>query len=514
MERIEKSLRNVKTAWIMQAVHIICQFAIRTVIIKVLSIEYAGLSGLFSNILNMLSMAELGIGEAIIFSLYEPIAKGNKETIKSIMSLYQKVYIGIGIFILLAGSLITPYLSFFVKDLPDDIPNIGWIYILYVVNSAISYFFSYKAAFVTANQENYLVVMTEGLAEIIMVACQIVALVLTHNFLLFLAVSIFFVLVRNIIITLIADKKFPYLKEKTKKPIPGRITKNIKKNTGAMVIHKLGAVVVFATDNIIISKFVGLVSTGIYGNYCVITNSLNLFLRKFFSAITASVGNLAATSNAKAQQKSFERLYFINFVLFSVSSCALFSLLNSFIRLIWGDYIFDQLTVLTIVISFYITGMRCSVQTFKGAKGLYWQNKLMPIAESAINLITSILLVKWIGVVGVVLGTIISSLSTCVWIEPRVLYRDGFGLPLRKFFSQYLKYFSVFLIMLFLTFIFTFNYQVFEVSIISLIKFCFSLMFSIIIPCLIIITIYHNNPCYNYCKQLFKDVIYGKYNKH
>ena len=199
--RLENSARNIKAAWLWQLVHIRCQFATRTVIIKVLTIEYVGLSGLFSNVLTMLSLAELGIGEAIVFSLYGPIAHRDHRVISSIMRFYQKVYIFVGIFIAVAGFLLTPYIGFFIKDMPENIPDLQRIYLLFVVNSAISYFFSYKGTFITANQNNHIVVNNDGITEILMVICQIAALMLTQNYILYLIIGVVFILIRNIRIT-------------------------------------------------------------------------------------------------------------------------------------------------------------------------------------------------------------------------------------------------------------------------------------------------------------------------
>lgn len=443
--RLENSTRNIKAAWIWQIVHILCQFVSRTVIIKVLTIEYVGLSGLFSNVLMMLSLAELGIGEAIIFSMYGPIARGERENIGAIMKFYKKIYISVGVFILAAGLAITPWIGYFIKDMPD-IPEIYLIYALYVMHSAVSYFFSYKAAFVTANQNNYLVVLNNGVWEIAMVISQIAVLFMTKNYVAYMIIGIAFLLLQNISISRIADRRYPLLKEKVDRPIPTEIFAQIKKNTAAMVFHKIGTIIVFATDNLILSKFIGLISVGIYANYCTITNAITVFINKFFNAISASVGNLAVNESVEKQENTFFKVLFIDFWLYTFSCCCLFNLLNPFIKDIWlGEgFLFDRFVVLLIVIKIYFTGMRSATQTFKNAKGLYWQNRYMPLYESAINLVASIVLVRYIGVAGVILGTIISSVTTCVWIEPHVLYKYGFEKPAKDFYVKYLEYIAIF----------------------------------------------------------------------
>ena len=495
--RLENSARNIKAAWLWQLVHIMCQFATRTAIIKVLTIEYVGLSGLFSNVLTMLSLAELGIGEAIVFSLYGPIAHREHRVISSIMKFYQKVYVFVGIFIATVGLLLTPYLEFFIKDMPENIPNLELIYLLFVANSAISYFFSYKGTFITANQNNHIVVINNGVTELLMVVVQIISLKITKNYILYLAIGVAFVLIRNIVITLIANKKYPYLKDKTKEKIPKDIFDSIKKNTSAMVLHKIGSIVVFATDNLIISKFVGLVSVGIYTNYHVITNAVTVFINKFFNAMAASVGNLAVEADIEKQEKVFNSMNFLNFWLYVFSCCCLFNLLNPFIEVIWlgEEYLFDVAIVLLIVVKIYITGMRTSVQTFKNAKGLYWQNKFMPLGESVINLVASIVLVYNFGVAGVLLGTIISSICTCVWIEPRVLYRYGFNKSPKTYYVRYAKYLIVFSIIMAITY--ACNSLIISDNLLTFVVKC---CISGIVPNLMMILFYYKTEEFNYVK--------------
>lgn len=496
--RLENSARNVKAAWLWQVVHILCQFATRTVIIKVLTIEYVGLSGLFSNVLTMLSLAELGIGEAIIFSLYEPIAHRDHRVISSIMRFYQKVYIFVGIFIAVGGLLLTPYIDFFIKDMPENIPNIQLIYLLFVANSAISYFFSYKGTFITANQNNHIVVNNDGLTEILMVICQIFALILTHNYILYLIIGVAFILIRNIRITLIANRKYLYLKDKNKDKIPKDIFDKIKKNTAAMVLHKIGTIIVFATDNLILSKFVGLVSVGLYTNYHVITNAVVVFINKFFNAMAASIGNLAVEADIKRQEGVFNCMVFLNFWLYVFSCCCLFNLLNPFTDVIWlgEEYLFTTPIVLLIVIKTYVTGMRVSVQTFKNAKGLYWQNKFMPIGESVINIIVSVILIQYIGVAGVILGTIISSLLTCVWIEPRVLYKFGFNKSPLNYYIKYVEYLFMFAVIMAVTY--GCNYFIGSDNILTFVVKC---CINIIVPNILMIVFYRKTHEFQYVKS-------------
>jgi O-antigen/teichoic acid export membrane protein len=414
------------------------------------------------------------------------------------MRFYKKVYIFVGIFIALVGYALMPYMSFFIKDMPDNITDLNMIYLLFVTNSAISYFFSYKATFVTANQNNYIVVLNEGINEVIMVIVQIIALVLTKNYLLYLAIGIAFVLIKNLTITFIADKKYPYIKEKSKDKIPSDIFSSITKNTGAMVFHKVGSVIVFATDNLIISKYVGLISVGLYSNYCVITNAVTVFINKLFTGIAASVGNLAVMEKVEKQENVLKKMVFLNFWLYVFTCCCLFNLLNAFIGTIWlgNAYLLSREVVLLIVLKIYITGMRSAVQTFKNAKGLYWQNKFMPIGESVINLVASVILVQYMGVGGVLLGTVISSLATCVWIEPRVLYKHGFHKSPTIYYWQYIKYFLVFSLIMAVTY--GINSLIVGGNIISFVVKC---LISGLVPNVLMIMLYCKTEEYRYVKN-------------
>lgn len=447
--RLENSAKNVKVAWMMHFVHVFGQFISRTVIIMVLSVEYVGLSGLFSNVLSMLSLAELGIGEAIVFSLYKPIADNDTRKINAIMAFYQKVYIFIGSFIILAGVSLTPVIEHLIKGVPD-IPYIHVIYIMYVVNSAMSYFFSYKSTFIRANQSNYIVTVNEEVFNICSILIRSVLLILTKNYLLFMGLGIVILFMQNVNITRIANRRYPYLKDKNREKIPKDILQQIKKNTAAMVLHKIGSIIVFATDNVIISKFLGLVSVGLYSNYYTLTSALTAFINKFFTSISASVGNLAVEESVDKQEKTLFQVLFVNFWMYTFTCCGLFAMLNPFIGNIWlgHNYTFGMIIVFLMVFKDYLTGMRKAAQTFKNAKGLYWYNKYMPIYESLINLGMSLILVKFIGIAGVMLGTIISSLATCVWIEPHVLYKYGFEKSAKVYVRKYIEYMIVFLMAL------------------------------------------------------------------
>lgn len=439
MSRTKNSIKNIRFALLGQAVSLIVSFLSRKVFVLILSQEYLGLNGTFSNILTLLSLTELGVGSAITFSLYKPLANNDYPQIKALMALYKKVYTVIGIVVAVLGTALTPFLPYLIKEIPD-IPHINAIYLMYVAYSAASYFFTYKRSLIAADQKQYIVTTYHNIANISMHTVQIIVLLITQNYYLFLLALIAFTVIENLALTIKADKLYPYLKEKSTASLDNETLQNIVKNTKAMILHKIGTVVVSGTDNLLLTYFFGVVSVGLYSNYYLIINSLNTVYTLIFSSTVASIGNLGAERGGRNSLESYKRINFFGNWLYGFSSICLFVLLNPFIGEIWlnKDYLFDTFTVFILVANFYVMGMRKATLSFREAFGLYYYDRYKPVFESLINLITSIVLAKSLGVVGVFIGTLISTLTTCFWTEPYILYKHGFKTSSRPFFTGYL----------------------------------------------------------------------------
>lgn len=502
--RTISSIKNLIVAFGGQFIGIIISFVARIVFLQILNAEYLGINGLFTNILTILCLAELGIGSAMNFSLYKPLAEHNKEKIKSLMYLYKKAYIIIGIIILVLGIAISPLLPYFINEMPDIPENIYFIYILFVINTGISYFFSYKRALIISDQKRYIATFYRYAFYFLLNVAQIICLLITRNYILFLVLQIIFTLLENIFVSIKANKMYPYLKEKNIDKLLKEETKEIKKNVFAMVIHKVGGIVVNSTDNILISKFVSLTAVGLYSNYYLITNALNIVIGQVFSSIVASIGNLGATENKEKLKNIFDKVFFMNFWIFGFSSICLYILFNDFITLWLGEEFLLSISVmLVIVISFYITGMRKSVLNFKDALGLFWYDRYKPIFEVVINLITSIILAQKIGLAGVFIGTIISTLTTSFWVEPYVLYKYGFKTKLREYFKQCIKYTIITILVALLT-IFIVNTLFTSVTILSFIG---KLLLCIGIPNLCFVIIFRKSEEFIYFKNLIEAII-------
>ena len=433
--RMEKNLKFVMAGELLLAV---LKFLSRRVFVLLLGREHLGLNGLFTDVLSMLSLAELGFSASITYSLYRPVAQGDTETIKSLVRLYRRVYRTVGMVVLAAGLCLTPFLSFFVKKMPEDIPYIPLIYVLNLANASISYFFAYKSTLLFVHQKKYVETAVRAVVSLGATAAQIGVLLLTRNYLYYLLLAIGATIVQNAAVSIQADRLYPYLREKNVRPLSPEILGEIRRNVRAMLLHRIGAVAVLNTDNLLISKFVGVAAAGLYSNYVMIRSFLNIMIGALFDVITPALGNLAATETLEGRQEAFRRLDFFSSWLFGWMSICLFCLYDPFIDLwLGGGYLLPAPAVLLIVVNFYVTSMRTPVIDTKNVLGLFWDDRYKSIVEAAFNLVVSVLLARRWGVEGIMAGTLLSTLAFPFWCEPLVLYHRGLHMPVGEYFKGY-----------------------------------------------------------------------------
>ena len=445
MARTQNSIRNIAAAMAGQLGGVLVNLIARVFFLHYLNHTYLGLNNLFSNVLTMLSLVELGVGPAMAFSLYKPLADGDTEKLKSHMGFYKKAYRTIGIAIAALGLIFLPFYTVFMDEVPD-IPNLNLIYLLFVLNTVISYFYSYKRSLIVCDQKKYIDTTVHYGAYFILNVVQIVFLALTQNYIIFLGLQCISTWAENFILARKADQLYPFLKEKNVTPMDPEDRKNIFRNVAAMSMHKVGAVVVNSTDNILISKICGLATAGLYGNYYTIIHPLQTITNQIFESIVASVGNLKATvkeGNTEHLQETFYDTLFFAFWVFTFCSVCLLNLLPPFIEFLWlrnRGWLLESSTLYVLVLNFYLYGMRRPVLTFRDATGAFWNDRFKPIFESLINLVASILLGRRFGITGIFLGTLVSTVTTSLWVEPMVLFHHVFHDHMRKYFARFLCY--------------------------------------------------------------------------
>jgi len=497
MTRTDYSLKNLKYAIFGQFIGLIISFLSRMIFVRTLSAEYLGINGLFTNILSILSLAELGIGVSIVYSMYKPLAENDIYKIKALISLYKKAYTIIGITIAVVGLAIIPFLDYLIKDMPN-IPNIKFIYSMFVINSSISYFFSYKRSLIIADQKRYIATIYRYGFYFILNLFQIIILVITRNYFFYIGLQIINTLAENICISKKADKLYPYLRDREKGILNKEDKKTIFKNIRAMMFHKVGSIVVTGTDNLLISKLIGIKEVGLYSNYVLIINALNTIYTLIFESFTASIGNLGVTETNEKNKFIFDCINLFGFWIYGFSSICLINLFNHFIYLWLGkEYLFPVSFVLIIVINFYLSGMRKSVLTFRDALGLFAHDRYKAIIEAIINLIISILLSKYFGISGILIGTIISTLTTCFWVEPFVLYKYGFHASIKNYFYKYIYY----TIIMIISGIITWNIcKIFSSN--SILKFIYKVLVCITVPNILFLLIFWRTEEFQYILKI------------
>ena len=423
-----------------QILSILMSFICRTVFIQTLGKTYLGVDGLFGNILSLLALAELGFGQTIIYHMYQPLAQHDKKKLGALMSLFKKTYRTIGLIIGAVGLLLTPFYHFFI-DSSVNIPNLTLIYLLYVFNSVITYFFSCQQCIITADQKDYICTVYRYGFCIAQNVIQIIVLLRTQNFILYFCMQILFSFFTNFFLAKKAGKMYPFLKRYEHEKLVPADRADIIKNVKAMFMHRFGGVVVNGTDNLVISAFFGVASVGLYSNYYLIVSKLTDITSQIFNGITASVGNFGATEGGRKSYRIYLVTNFIGFWIFSFCSICLFCLFDPFIRLWVGEKMLLPVDVMFfIVLNFYATGMRQATLTFKNSFGLFWYDRHKAIIEALINLGVSIALAKSMGIAGVFVGTLVSTLTTDLWVEPLVLYRHGFHRSVAPYFLRYAIY--------------------------------------------------------------------------
>ena len=440
MQRTKQSIKNASFSIVCQVIQQLLKVVVRIIFIRVIGQEYLGLNSVFTDILTALQLVELGVGPAMAYSLYRPLAENNIEKVKALMHLFKKAYRTIGTIILFIGVGFTPFYGFFINEIPD-IPNMNLIYLIFVFDTAIAYFYSYYRTLLISDQKKYLdVLIHTGVITAISIL-QIVLMLITHNYLLYILGQVLGTILTNFIASRVAIKEYSYLKEKKIKKLDGETYTEIKKNVFAMVFHKVGSIVRDATDNLFISKYIGLAISGIYSNYSMVIKALTNLITQVFTAVLSSVGNLHVTADDASKKEVFYNINFINFWIASFCACCFGVLAKPFILVIADEtYLLDTYIVILVALRFYLDIMRRTPWMFCEAAGIYWNGKTKPLWEVAVNLIVSLILVKTIGMPGIFIGTIVTILVVDLPVEPYLAFKYVLKGGLSKYYKRYFIY--------------------------------------------------------------------------
>ncbi|WP_415295348.1 lipopolysaccharide biosynthesis protein [Clostridium perfringens] len=502
--RAKKARINTIVNLLTYIIGMIPNFIVRSILLKTLGNEILGLSSLYTNIISYLSIIELGIGSAIIFSLYKPFAENDIKKIKGYLKYYRKFYNTIAIIIFILGIIMLPILNIFIKN-QVNIQEAQIYFMLFLINTILSYLFSYKICILNVDQEGYKVSIATTVSKLIIAFLQIIFLKLYASFFIYLVIQIIINSLYYFCINFYIDKKYKWIISLKEGELENREIKALKTNVKALFFHKIGSLFVVSTDNLVISAFINLKVVGIYNSYYMIISAFQAAIGNALAGVTASIGNLLTTNDSEKAYEIHKKLFFVNFWVVSFVTISLFNTLRQFIYLWLGeDQYLSQLTVNLLLINLYFGLMRVSVEKFKEAAGLYYNDRYAPLIEAIINFVFSILLVNIMGMPGVFLGTFISNFTVVFWVKPKITYKYIFKKPLKDYFNMYFKYMLIALIPLVITNFLTKNIR----EIINIKFFILNCIINIVVINFIYLLIFHKNKEFLYYKDMVINLIY------
>lgn len=439
--RTEYSFINMTASIGGYILNILLSFICRIVFVHQLNAEYLGINGLFSNILSMLSLAELGIGTAMIYALYKPVAEDDHKKIAAYMKIYGVAYKVIGAIIAVIGLALTPFLNFFVKNPPNIPESLSVLYLIFLFSTVSSYFYSYRSSILIAHQENYIVLAISYGVVVVQNIVQIVALVLWKDYMLYLIFQVLFVLLTNILISAAAKKRYPYIDDKNVESLSKDEKRSLLKNIKALTVTKLSGILVNNTDNIVITYFNGLVTTGVVSNYSLITSTIASLANQVFTSISASLGNLNAVGANEHKYEVFKALNLANFWLYGWAAVGMVCLSNDVVALFFGEtYVMEMWVPIILAVNFYMLGMQSVVSLYKSTMGLFRYGQYVLLFTAVLNLIGDITLGKIWGVFGIFFATALARAVTNTWYEPYVVFKHGFHRSFASYMVKYMLY--------------------------------------------------------------------------
>lgn len=427
---------------------LLMQFVIRSVLLSTLNDQYTGISSLFTSILSVLSLAELGIGSAITFALYRPLSEKNYPRIAALMNFYKHAYCLVAGIVFGLGLCFIPLLPMIVNGVSAIHENLIFLYMMYLIQSASSYLLIYKSVLLSASQKNYVISFVDMIINILKMIVESVLLFLFRAFVPYLIFEVSSTILRNLVISKIADNTYQELASYKKERLDVDERRSLMKNVGALSLYSVANVVLNGTDNIIISMFLGTASVTLITNYKMIINGVDGFIWYFYGALNPGAGDYALTHSRNEQYELFKKAEFVAFCFTSISAINLVFLLDLFVGDIWltPSYVLPFSITLILIADYYMNNMLRPVSVFRNANGLFIQGKFRPLLMAVLNIVLSIVMGYRMGIFGVLFATLLSRFLTQFWFDPLVIYRHVFQRQLHEYFLCYTKYLFVFLL--------------------------------------------------------------------
>ena len=443
--RTHNVIKNISWSVFLQTALMLFQFVIRSFFIRYLGREYLGLSGLFTDILWILDLANLRVPESIMLSMYKPLAEKNLEKVHTLVHLIGKAYTIIMIIVMALGLAMIPLLPFFIKDPPVIPESFTIIYLFYLFHAVVTYFCSYKHSIIFADQKNYVVNIYQKVFHFLQIILQLVVLITLKNFYIFLSVQIFCTLVMNILATKKAEKMYPYIKGKSSYKLKKEEITEIVTNIKSMFIYSIGAITITGVDSIMVSSIVSIGMLGLCSNYLLIIDSLRTLIDQAMKGFTASIGNFNAEEGGESSEETFNLIFFIVFFVNAFCAINLTVSLNALITAWLGaSFLLSNAIIIALALRFYTIGTQYITFTFRSTSGLLKRFRYIPLITAAVNISSSILMGHYFGVSGIFFSSSISIFFFTILPEAYLLYSCKFH---KNFFVFVLRYLSYLLFM-------------------------------------------------------------------
>lgn len=495
------SIKNFLTGFLQKLVSLLLIFVCRRFFIVYIGIDYLGINSLFVNILSILSMADFGFGISMAYSFYKPIAENDKSKISALITFYGKIYNIIALTILVVGLGLIPFLKFLI-NLEHEIPNLYIYYIVFLLQTVISYLFVYKGTLLNANQKSYIINGIYTIINVIKTIIQIVSIILFKKYIVFILIQLFANLLQNLIISYKANKLFPYIKEKRILDKESKI--QIRNNISSIFIYKVSSVFMNSIDSILISKLVSTTVLGIYSNYLEILNGLFTFLNIIFSSVTASIGNLVVTESEDKQIIIFKTMQMLSYFFSTFVIICFITTVQDFITIwIGNSFLLNYSIVICVSINFYFSICSMPLWSYREACGIYMKTKYIMLLCAIINLCLSIFLGIKFGLSGIIIASVIARLLTYLWYEPKILYNIVFKESPIKYYLGFARNIIITVICCVVTYVFYSNIFVTESSIIN---FIIKNLINFIFILILFFILYHKTNEFKYLINTFKRI--------
>lgn len=433
---VRKGKLNISVSVTFKIITMAMAIVVKSSLVKVCGNEINGLNALYLSIIGFLSVAELGVGSAITFCMYKPIVEGKHEMVSALYQLFQKLYMLIGAVIFCGGLAVMPFLRFMAKDYAVIDVDMHWTFLLVLISVCATYLFSAKTSLINAYKNNYISTAISQTGVVLQYILQIGVLYFTHSFICYLMCRIIAVAAQWGMTEIVTRKKYGTIVN-TRTKLDRETKSAVKRNIKAMFIHKVGYVLVNTVDSVIISAFVGVVSLGEYSNYTMILTSMNSIITLVFTSLTSIIGHLCVEEDRKTAQSYHEAFHMLNYAIGVIFFLGYYAVVDNVVAILFSaELLISRDITFVITLNGFVQFMRRSTLTFRDATGTFYQDRWKPLCEGLVNIVLSVLFVRYFGVAGVIIATILTNLLICHVVEPYVLYVNAFSTSPKMFYFR------------------------------------------------------------------------------